>query len=82
MRLGLSVDREAHGPQRLERGTSPIRLEIYVGVEADVCPLTAGSKNRAISEYGEIPPGSKGTVSVQGIIEVPGRSAVLSSTPD
>ena len=80
MRQGLSVDRGAHGPQCLtERDESNPPRNQY-RVEADVCLLTEGGKNHALSEYGEIPPGSKGTVRVRGITGVPGRSAVLPST--
>ena len=45
-------------------------------VDANVLPVTAGSKNRAVSECGENPPGSKEAASARGITGVPGRSAV------
>ena len=54
--------REAIQPRNLEN------------VEADALPMAAGRKNRAQSESGEIPPGSKSVASTQGNARIPGRS--------
>ena len=56
------------------RKREAIQPRNLVNVEADALPMAAGRKIRALSESGEIPPGSKSVASAQGSTRIPGRS--------